>query len=77
MTDNRTIQKNRPGLNGSVEPSTLVTRSLPNDLFVANWNGVLNPGQTLGGVGFIGAWNNRRNGRPTNVSLNNTPCSVA
>jgi hypothetical protein len=42
-TDNRTVQKNRPGLTGSVEPSTLVTRSLPNDLFVANWNGVLSP----------------------------------
>ncbi len=42
-TDNRTVQKNRPGLTGSIEPSTLVTRSLPNDLFVANWNGVLSP----------------------------------
>jgi hypothetical protein len=43
FTDNRTVQKNRPGLTGSIEPRTLVTRSLPNNLFVANWNGVLSP----------------------------------
>ena len=43
FTENKTIQKNRPGLTGSIEPRTLVTRSLPNDLFVANWNGVLSP----------------------------------
>jgi hypothetical protein len=43
FTDNRTVQKNRAGLTGSIEPRTLVTRSLPNDLFVANWNGVLSP----------------------------------
>jgi hypothetical protein len=43
FTENKTIQKNRPGLSGSIEPRTLVTRSLPNDLFVASWNGVLSP----------------------------------
>lgn len=42
-TDNRTTQRNRPGLAGSVDPRTIVTRTLPNDLFVANWNGVLSP----------------------------------
>jgi hypothetical protein len=41
-----------------------------------HWNPVLNPGQTLGGVGFIASWNNRRNGRPTSITLNTTPCSV-
>jgi hypothetical protein len=40
--DNRTEQANRPGLpNNAIEPRTLVTRQLPNDLFVTNWNGVL------------------------------------
>jgi hypothetical protein len=43
FTDNATTQKNRPGLAGSLEPRTLVTRQLPNNLFVANWNGVLGP----------------------------------
>jgi hypothetical protein len=43
FTENKTVQENRPGLTGSIEPRTLVTRSLPNDLFVANWNGVLSP----------------------------------
>ena len=43
FTDNATTQKNRAGLAGSLEPRTLVTRQLPNNLFVANWNGVLGP----------------------------------
>jgi hypothetical protein len=43
FTDNSTTQKNRPGLAGSIEPRTLVTRQLPNTLFVSNWNGVLGP----------------------------------
>jgi carboxypeptidase family protein len=43
FTDNSTEQKNRPGLTGSIDPRTLVTRQLPNTLFVANWNGVLTP----------------------------------
>ncbi len=44
FTDNSTTQSNRPGLAASsIEPRTLVTRQLPNTLFVANWNGVLGP----------------------------------
>ncbi len=39
--DNKVTQTNRPGLAGSIDPRTLVTRDLPNDLFVVNYNGVL------------------------------------
>jgi hypothetical protein len=40
--DNRTEQLNRPGLGFSVDPRVLDSRELPNDLFVVNYNGVLN-----------------------------------
>lgn len=43
VINNATTNRNRPGLNGSVDPRTLVTRSLPNRLFVANYNGVITP----------------------------------
>jgi hypothetical protein len=44
FTDNSTTQSNRPGLAASsIEPRTLVTRQLPNTLFVSNWSGVLGP----------------------------------
>jgi hypothetical protein len=39
------------------------------------WNGQLNPGQTLDGVGFNATWSGT-NGRPTAFSLNTTACSV-
>jgi hypothetical protein len=42
----------------------------------ASWNGVLSPGQTLTGVGFIGSWNNVTNNRPSRFSLNTTQCAV-
>ena len=40
---NETQQRNRPSINAtaSIDPRTLVSRTLPNDLFVANYNGVL------------------------------------
>jgi hypothetical protein len=40
---NETQQRNRPSINAtaSIDPATLVSRTLPNDLFVANYNGVL------------------------------------
>jgi hypothetical protein len=42
----------------------------------AAWNGRLNPGQTLGGVGFVASWNGVTNSRPSRFSLNTTQCSV-
>jgi hypothetical protein len=42
----------------------------------ASWNGVLAPGQTLTGVGFIGSWNNVSNNRPARFSLNTTNCAI-
>ena len=42
----------------------------------ATWNGVLAPGQTLTGVGFIGSWNNVTNNRPARFSLNTTNCTI-
>jgi Carboxypeptidase regulatory-like domain len=39
--DNSTEQSNRPTLTASIDPHTLDTRKLPNDLFVVNYNGVL------------------------------------
>ena len=40
---NETAQRNRPSINADRQhrPATLVSRTLPNDLFVANYNGVL------------------------------------
>jgi carboxypeptidase family protein/TonB-dependent receptor-like protein len=40
---NTTDQRNRASINetASIDPATLVSRTLPNDLFVANYNGVL------------------------------------
>ncbi len=42
-TNNDTEQINNPGLALSIDPRVLVTRQLPNTLFVSNWNGVLSP----------------------------------
>ena len=36
FTDNSTTQSNRPCLAGSIDPRTLVTRQLPNTLFVSS-----------------------------------------
>jgi len=43
FTTNSTIQKDRPSLNASfsLDPSTLVTERIPNNLFVTSYNGVL------------------------------------
>ncbi|GAA4696769.1 peroxidase family protein [Phytohabitans rumicis] len=41
----------------------------------AAWNSTLNPGQTLGGVGFNATWSGT-NGRPAAFSLNTTNCAV-
>jgi hypothetical protein len=41
----------------------------------ASWNGALNPGQTLGGVGFNATWSGVNN-RPAAFSLNTTACAV-
>lgn len=41
----------------------------------ATWNGTLNPGQTLGGVGFNATWSGVNN-RPTAFSVNTTACAV-
>ncbi|MFD0742778.1 peroxidase family protein [Phytohabitans flavus] len=41
----------------------------------ATWNGTLNPGQTLDGVGFNATWSGTNN-RPTAFSLNTTACTV-
>jgi len=41
----------------------------------ASWNGTLNPGQTLTGVGFVSTWNGQTNTRPNRFSLNTTQCS--
>jgi len=41
-----------------------------------HWNGVLNPGQTLTGVGFLATWNNVTNNRPSRFSLNTTQCAI-
>jgi outer membrane receptor protein involved in Fe transport len=40
---NTTAQRNRASINetASIDPATLVSRTLPNDLFVGNYNGVL------------------------------------
>jgi hypothetical protein len=40
---NETEQRNRASINetASIDPATLVNRTLPNDLFVANYNGIL------------------------------------
>ena len=40
---NETAQRNRASINetASIDPATLVSRTLPNNLFVANYNGVL------------------------------------
>jgi outer membrane receptor for ferrienterochelin and colicin len=40
---NSTAQRNRASINetASIDPATLVSRTLPNDLFVGNYNGVL------------------------------------
>lgn len=40
--DNSTTDTDRPGLGQSIDPRTLDSRDLPNDLFVVNYNGVLN-----------------------------------
>ncbi|MEJ3745740.1 peroxidase family protein [Actinomycetes bacterium KLBMP 9797] len=40
----------------------------------AAWNGRLNPGQTVSGIGFNATWAGT-NGRPTGISLNTTPCA--
>jgi Animal haem peroxidase/Cellulose binding domain len=40
-----------------------------------SWDGTINPGQTLDGVGFNATWNGT-NGRPTAFSVNTTQCSV-
>jgi hypothetical protein len=41
----------------------------------ATWNGTLNPGQTLGGVGFNATWSGVNN-RPTAFYLNTTACAI-
>ncbi|BCB83613.1 peroxidase family protein [Phytohabitans suffuscus] len=41
----------------------------------ASWNGVLNPGQTISGVGFNATWSGTNN-RPAAFSLNTTACAV-
>ena len=43
FTTNSTVQKDRPSLNASssLDPSTLVTETIPNKLFVTTYNGVL------------------------------------
>jgi len=43
FTNNATIQKDRPSLNAtsSLDPSVLVTETIPNKLFVTTYNGVL------------------------------------
>jgi Carboxypeptidase regulatory-like domain len=43
FTTNSTVQKDRPSLNASfsLDPSTLVTERIPNNLFVTTYNGVL------------------------------------
>lgn len=43
VINNATTHRNRPGLNGTIDPRALVTRTLPNRLAVANYNGVLAP----------------------------------
>ena len=45
---------------------------------VANesWNGTLNPGQTLDGVGFNATFDNTTNAKPPNFSINNRRCTV-
>lgn len=40
--ENTTTDIDRPGLGISIDPRTLDTRDVPNDLFVVNYNGVLN-----------------------------------
>lgn len=40
---NDTTQNRRPAFGFSIDPRTLVDRTLPNDLFVANYTGVLSP----------------------------------
>jgi hypothetical protein len=41
-----------------------------------SWNGVLAPGASLDGVGFLATWNNATNARPTSFSVNTTRCST-
>jgi hypothetical protein len=41
----------------------------------ASWNASIAPGQTIDGIGFNATWSGT-NGRPTNVTLNTTPCTV-
>jgi len=42
----------------------------------ASWNGTLNPGQTLDGVGFNSAYDNFTNAPPPNFTLNNRRCAT-
>ena len=41
-----------------------------------SWNGTLNPGQTLDGVGFNATFDNTTNAKPPNFSINNRRCTV-
>jgi len=41
----------------------------------ASWNGTLNPGQTLDGVGFNATFDNFTNAKPPNFTLNNRRCA--
>jgi hypothetical protein len=43
----------------------------------ASWNGTLNPGQTLTGVGFNGRWDNITGAVPPNFTLNGRRCGIA
>jgi hypothetical protein len=42
----------------------------------ASWNGTLNPGQTLDGVGFNSTYDNFTNSPPANFTINNRRCAT-
>jgi hypothetical protein len=42
----------------------------------ASWNGTLNPGQSLGGVGFNATFDDFTNANPPNFTINNRRCST-
>lgn len=72
LVNNATTNRNRPGLNGSVDPRTLVTRSLPNRLVVANYNGVLTPA-LFGTVQFSQKQYGLRNNGGTSTAIVDSP----
>lgn len=72
VINNATTNRDRPGLNGTVDPRALVTRSLPNRLVVANYNGVLTP-TLFGTVQYSQKQYGLRNNGGTSTAIVDSP----